>query len=102
MARQLQKSPPGNRGAFLFCVASCFKSTPAVTEWKSINIHQNRLSIHQIINQTGCITSTDVLKATGQKPGTVRNRLNELYELGLLTRHGKARATWYVRGKHPE
>jgi predicted HTH transcriptional regulator len=98
MAKQLRRSPPGNRGAFLFCVASCFKSTPAVTEWKSINIHQNRLSIHQIINQTGCITSAYVLKATGQKPGTIRNRLNELCEMGLLTRHGKARATLYVRG----
>jgi predicted HTH transcriptional regulator len=64
-----------------------------------MEIHQNRLCIHQGINQLGRITSTDVLNATGHKPGTVRNRLNELCELGLLTRHGKARATWYVRGQ---
>jgi len=67
---------------------------------KSIKI--DYVFINQSINRTERITSTDVLKATGQKPGTVRNRLNELCELGLLTRHGKARATWYVRGKHPE
>ena len=41
----------------------------------------------------GCITSTDVIKATRQKPGTVRNRVNELRVLGLLTRHGKSRVT---------
>ena len=55
------------------------------------------ISIKESI-KLGCITSTDILKATGQKPGTVRNRINELCALGLLTRHGKARATWYVRG----
>jgi predicted HTH transcriptional regulator len=79
-----------------------FQTKPSVAEWKSIKIHQNRLCIHQRINQTGRITSADVLKATGQKHGTIRNRLNELCEMGLLTRHGKARATWYVRRKNPE
>ncbi|MFZ4781537.1 MAG: winged helix-turn-helix transcriptional regulator [Armatimonadaceae bacterium] len=54
------------------------------------------------MNRTGRITSADVLKATGQKHGTIRNRLNELCEMGLLTRHGKARAIWYMRGKYPE
>jgi hypothetical protein len=47
-----------------------FQTKPSVAEWKSIKIHQNRLCIHQRINQTGRITSTDVMKVTGQKPGT--------------------------------
>jgi predicted HTH transcriptional regulator len=101
MAWLVTEKPPGKPGGFLLHDISHF-FTPDVQVWKSIKIHQNRLCIQQRIYQLGRITSADVLKATGQKPGTVRNRLNELCELGLLTRHGKARATWYVRGKNPE
>ena len=50
----------------------------------------------------GRITSTDVLKATRQKPGAVLDRLIELYELGLVSRHGKSRAAWYVREPHTQ
>ena len=56
------------------------------------------LEILTLATEFGRITTSDILKATGQKPGTVRNRINELCALGLLTRHGKARATWYVHG----
>lgn len=41
------------------------------------------------------VSSTDVINATGGSSATVRRHLEALCQEGLLTRHGKARATRY-------
>lgn len=52
--------------------------------------------ILELARERGRVTSSEILTLTGEKPTTVRNRLGELVERGLLNRHGKARATWYT------
>jgi Fic family protein len=52
--------------------------------------------ILELARERGRVTSGEILTLMGEKPGTVRNRLNELCERRLLNRHGKARATWYT------
>jgi Fic family protein len=52
--------------------------------------------ILELARERGRVTSAEILTLTGEKPTTVRNRLTELQERGLLSRHGKARATWYT------
>lgn len=52
--------------------------------------------ILELARERGRVTSSEILILTGEKLGTVRNRLNELCERGLLNRYGKARATWYT------
>ena len=54
------------------------------------------LRIIEIARERGRVKSSEILTLTGEKPGTVRNRLNELVERGLLNRHGKGPATWYA------
>jgi Fic family protein len=52
--------------------------------------------ILELARERGRVTSAEILILTREKPTTVRNRLTELQERGLLSRHGKARATWYT------
>ena len=52
--------------------------------------------ILELARERGRVTSLEIMKLTGEKPTTVRNRLNGLVERGILNRHGKARATWYT------
>ena len=52
--------------------------------------------ILELARERGRVTSSEILTLTGEKPTTVRNRLNGLVERGILNRHGKARATWYT------
>ena len=54
------------------------------------------LRILELARERGRVKSSEILVLTGEKPGTVRNRLNELVERGLLNRHGKGPATWYT------
>ena len=46
------------------------------------------------------ITITRAVEVSGALRPTIKNRLRSLVESGLLTRHGKARGTWYSLGKH--
>jgi len=55
------------------------------------------LRILEMIRERGRIQSSDVVKATGETRGTVRNRLNALVARGLIARHGQGPATWYAR-----
>lgn len=52
--------------------------------------------ILELAREHGRITTSQILRALGEKPTVVRTRLSELVERGLLNRHGKARATWYT------
>ncbi len=56
------------------------------------------VQILEMARQRGRVQMADVLAATGQARGTIRNRLNELVARGLLARHGQGPATWYVPG----
>ncbi|WP_395143179.1 Fic family protein [Armatimonas sp.] len=56
------------------------------------------IRILELARERGRVKSSEILILTGEKPGTVRNRLNELVERGLLNRHGKGPATWYTLG----
>lgn len=55
--------------------------------------------ILEMVRERGRLKISEVIAVTGQARGTVRNRLNELVERGLLDRHGKGPATWYVPGR---
>ncbi len=54
------------------------------------------LRILELARAHGRIKSSEVRVLTGEKEGTIRNRLNELVARGLLNRHGKGPATWYT------
>ncbi len=56
------------------------------------------VTILQLARQRGRIKSGDLVTLTGETRSTVRNRLNDLVERGLLARHGSGRATWYTLG----
>jgi Fic family protein len=55
--------------------------------------------ILEMVRERGRIQSSDIVAVTGESKGTVRNRLNELTERGLLERHGRGPATWYAFGE---
>ena len=40
-----------------------------------------------------------ITELTGGNKNTIKVRLRELVSAGLITRHGKARATWYVKSR---
>jgi Fic family protein len=54
------------------------------------------LRILEMAGQMGRLQMAEIEAATGERRGTIRNRLNELIERGLLARHGKGPATWYT------
>ncbi|MGC4043119.1 MAG: Fic family protein [Armatimonas sp.] len=54
------------------------------------------LRILELAREHGRIKSGELRLLTGEKEGTLRNRLNELVARGLLNRHGKGPATWYT------
>jgi Fic family protein len=54
------------------------------------------LRILEIARERGRVKSSEIVTLTSEKLGTVRNRLNELVERGLLSRHGKGPSTWYT------
>ncbi|MCB0338099.1 MAG: Fic family protein [Bdellovibrionales bacterium] len=55
------------------------------------------VAILELVAQRGRITTKDIIEATGESRSTIKNRLNELMELGHLTRIGKGRGTSYSR-----
>lgn len=57
------------------------------------------IQILEMVRQRGRIKSSEIATVTGGARGTVRNRLNELVERGLLDRHGNGPATWYAAGR---
>lgn len=57
------------------------------------------LRILEMVRELGRIKSSEVVLVTSEPRSTVRNRLNELVERGLLLRHGKGPATWYTPGR---
>lgn len=65
---------------------------------KYSHLPQESVMIMQYLDRNNRI---NMLKAcelitTVSKP-TIKNRLAELVKLGLIVRHGKARATWYSK-----
>ena len=56
------------------------------------------IQILEMVRERGRIKSSEIVSVTGAARSTVRNRLNELVERGLLNRHGQGPATWYVMG----
>ena len=63
-------------------------------------LSQECATIMQYLDAHGRITISDAyaLITNVSKP-TVKNRMTELVMLGLIERHGKARATWYSKSK---
>ncbi len=56
------------------------------------------LRILALFDSNDRLTITEIVKQTGANQNTLKVRLRELVNNSLLTRHGKARATWYSRG----
>jgi Fic family protein len=52
--------------------------------------------ILEMARERGRVRTSEIVAVTGEARGTVRNRLNELVERGLLLRHGQGPATWYT------
>ena len=57
------------------------------------------IQILEMVRERGRIKSAEIVAVTGQARSTVRNRLNELVDRGLLDRHGQGPATWYAAGR---
>ena len=56
--------------------------------------------ILEIARERGRVQSGELAKALGSPKPTLRHRLNELVERGLLQRHGAGRAVWYTLVRH--
>ena len=54
------------------------------------------VTILQAAQERGRIKSGEIVTLSGAARSTVRARLNDLVERGLLVRHGKGPATWYT------
>ncbi|MDQ6997749.1 MAG: Fic family protein [Mariprofundus sp.] len=62
------------------------------------HLSQECVIIMQYLDTHGRITISEAYKfITNVSKPTVKNRMAELVKLGLIERHGKARATWYSK-----
>ena len=87
-------APRKTGGLFLLCATALFRR---VSYTLSAFIDLNRYVSIKKMNQTRTHHQHRCPKATEHKPRSVPNRLNELYNLGLVSRHGYSRAAWNVR-----
>ncbi|MCA9841639.1 MAG: DUF977 family protein, partial [Cyanobacteria bacterium HKST-UBA03] len=54
-------------------------------------------TIMDLVKDRGRVKISDIETLTNASRGTIKNRLGELVERGLLVRHGKGPATWYAQ-----
>jgi Fic family protein len=54
------------------------------------------IRILELARDHGQIKSSEIQRLTGETKSTLRNRIHELVERGLLKQHGKGPATWYT------
>jgi len=54
------------------------------------------IRILELAREHGQIKSSEIQRLTGETKSTLRNRIHELVERGLLKQHGKGPATWYT------
>lgn len=57
--------------------------------------------ILSLLRQHGQLTISDLERLTGANKNTLKVRLRELTKSQRISRHGKARATWYALGSGP-
>jgi predicted HTH transcriptional regulator len=55
------------------------------------------VSILELVAQRGRITTREIELVTKESRATIKNRLSELVERGLLERVGRGRSTAYIR-----
>jgi Fic family protein len=53
------------------------------------------IRILEVVRQHGRVAAPDIARVTAAPRGTIKKRLTELVQSGLLIRRGKAKATWY-------
>ncbi|CAN5660129.1 Fic family protein [soil metagenome] len=52
--------------------------------------------ILELVRERGRVQTSDVETLTGESRSTIKVRLNELVQRGMLARHGKGPSTWYA------
>jgi Fic family protein len=55
-------------------------------------------AVLRLLDDTGRITLAEVVKATGANRNTLKVKMTELVDSGLLHRHGRGRGVFYTRG----
>ncbi len=56
--------------------------------------------ILELVRNHGRVKTSDVETLTGESRSTIKVRLNDLVQRGLLARHGKGPGTWYALVRH--
>jgi Fic family protein len=54
------------------------------------------VTILELVRERGRVKTSDVETLTGESRSTIKVRLNELVQRGMLARYGKGPATWYA------
>lgn len=52
--------------------------------------------ILQLVQEHGRVKTSDIETLTGESRSTIKVRLNELVQRGMLARYGKGPGTWYA------
>ena len=54
----------------------------------------------RLLDDAESITLAEAVKATAANRNTLKAKISELVDAGLLTRHGRGRGVHYTKGKH--
>jgi Fic family protein len=57
-------------------------------------------SLMRLLDDAESITLAEAVKATAANRNTLKAKMSELVDAGLLTRHGRGRGVHYTKGKH--
>jgi len=55
--------------------------------------------ILELVREHGRVRTSDVETLTGESRSTIKVRLNDLVQRGMLARYGKGPGTWYALAK---
>ena len=61
------------------------------------NLPEISVQIFKLFDTHERLNLSKIEELTGSNKNTIKVRLRELVNAGRITKHGKARATWYVR-----
>lgn len=57
-------------------------------------------SLMRLLDDRESITLAEAVKATAANRNTLKVKMSELVDAGMLTRHGRGRGVYYTKGKH--
>ena len=59
-------------------------------------------SVMRLLDQTERITLAEAVKATAANRNTLKSKMSELVDAGMLTRHGRGRGVYYTKGQRDD